>query len=519
MTKLFILYILFSIFLINFSFSAPARDTQYIFKHFSTEQGLSSSKIDCIAKDSRGYIWIGSESGLDRFDGVEFVHYLSNPEDSLSLSDNVVRDILVDREGRLWIGTQLGLHLYDVQRDRFIRFPDQAGYQITSNQIIEGFDGRIYVLSKSRIYQVDFNDSLVRPLSIPPLDNYLDHDDVLNKIYLDRKNNIWLGFTSAGLLCYEQASGSILRFSSSKPYGLPSNHILDLVQDRQDNIWVASSSGLYRVDPQTYQVTVFSNNPQNPYSLSANDCYSLAIDQNEQLWVGTNGGGLNLLKTGQASHHFIRIGHDAQDKYSLDNNSVQTIYVENSDNIWVGTLKGLNLIKVSSNPFIIVQDIIDQPNPFTDQPVSCIEEDRDHNIWLGLDGGGLHMFNRKTGKVQSYLSRFDEKSTLHSNSVLSLLEDSHQRLWIGGFLLGLDIFDREAKSFKHILHSRDGLIKIKHDDVRCIYEDRQGDIWIATNGDGLFRFIAGKSKPVHALYFKQPDLPGRDCHEFLYSGL
>ncbi len=474
--------------LLNLGF---AQKPPFRFKHFATEHGLSASITTCIKKDRHGYMWFGTYDGLNKFDGYEFQVYRNKRNDTGSISSNAVLSIFEDRSERLWIGTQTGLDLYDRNTDSFTHFRDHSGVTLTVVDIEETAGGDILFLATDQIFTARLSDStcvLYKPEKLVP---YLRQFSGLRRLLLDREGLLWIIMEANGLVRFDPRTARIKHYTAAQQSerGLTSDRIIDVVEDRAGDFWVATKDGLFLFDKKAERFTEAKNILQKGRMLSNDNCYSIFVDPEDNIWIGTSQGGLNLLP--HRREGFQHIVHDPQDAFGLNNNSIQSIFVDEQKNLWVGTLKGINFAQNESQTFDTFRHEPGRPHTLSDNAVAAFCETKQGDLWIATDGGGLNYFDRKSARFSAH--RFNPRAShsLRSDAILAVYEDAKGNVWAGGFLAGLSVLQKGRRSFTHVLHSKNGAIPINNDDVRYIYEDRAGDIWVATNGDGVFQFIKG----------------------------
>jgi sugar lactone lactonase YvrE len=254
----------------------PARPIR--FTRLSLEQGLSQSTVLCMFQDSRGYIWLGTEDGLNRFDGIKFTVYKNDPADAWSLPSNFVWAIDEDPQGNLWIATDgEGLVKWDRTLNRFVR-------------------------------RADISSRYIRTLRFGP------------------DGALWIGTRDAGLDRLDVTTGKLTHFGQNPddPGSLSDNRIYVLHVDTRGRLWVGTDAGLNLLDSKHGTFARFLHDPQNPSSLSQDRIRSVYVDDSGIVWVGTHGSGLNRLDpaTGR-SEHFQR---DPRDPDSLANDQVRAIF-------------------------------------------------------------------------------------------------------------------------------------------------------------------------------------------------
>ncbi|HBB97188.1 MAG TPA: hypothetical protein DC054_17560 [Blastocatellia bacterium] len=414
----------------------PSRDlSQFNRQAWLTENGLPQNTVHSIVQTQDGYVWIATEEGLARFDGVRFTVF--DKQNTPELKSNDIRVLIANRRGGLWIGTAGGLvRLMDA---KFTAFTTQDG--LPSNVIdalSEGHDDSLWVATAAGIAR--FSDNVFRAQPELP-------GNGVRALFSDRDGALWIG-SSDGLACYQ--NGAVAKYTMQD--GLANNTVLSIDQDYED-IWVGTTDGLSQFKGGRFLTYTTRDGLPN------NRINSLMTDREGSVWIGT-AGGLSRFANKQFSSFRAEDGPAKE--------IILSILEDREGSLWIGTESaGLGMLK--DKKFTTYTSKEGLGNDL----VKSIYEDRQHNIWIGTNGGGLSLL--KDGKFTSYTTT----DGLSSNVVLALAGDDDGNLWVGT-PDGLNRFrDGKFKTFT----SADGLA---NDFVRSIYADRAGNLWIGTRG-GLTR--------------------------------
>jgi ligand-binding sensor domain-containing protein/signal transduction histidine kinase len=508
--------------------------TQYTHDVWQTENGLPQSTIRAIAQTRDGYIWLGTEEGLVRFDGVKFTVFDKGNTKGLTnnyawaitedhqgslwigtggggllrlrdgvftalttgdgLSSDIVRCIYVDGEGSLWIGTGDG----GLDRYKDGRFTTYTSKQGLSNDTVyclcEDREGGLWIGTGRGLNRFK-NGALTVYTTKDGLTN-----DIVRSLYQDRKGNLWIGTAGGGLNRFRD--GRFTAYTTKQ--GLSNNHVLAIYEDGDGNLWLGTDSGgLNRFRDGRF--TTYTSKQ----GLSNDTVLSIYEDREGSLWIGTGNGGLNRLKDGSLttytmsqglSYDVVRTIYEDQmgslwigtygggltqmrngksviytTKQGLSNNIVLSVYGDEKGNIWVGTSGGgLNRLRQGK------VTVYTTKQGLSHDVVRAIYEDHEGNLWIGTYGGGLNKF--RDGKFTA----FTMDDGLSSDTILSIFENSEGSLWIGTFGGGLNHL-RNGRFTRYT--TKEGL---SNDTVLSIYGDREGALWIGTNGGGLDRFKDGR---------------------------
>jgi ligand-binding sensor domain-containing protein/signal transduction histidine kinase len=462
------------------------------FDRITVEDGLSQNAVLTILQDRRGFVWMGTEDGLNKYDGYGFEIFKHDNEDPFSISDSLISKLYEDQFGVLWIGTRSGLDRYDPDTNSFSHFQNDpadtsslSGTWVVS--IIEDYEGTLWIgTDDGGLSQFDRETNTFVRFTHNPNDPMSLSDDSVRVIYEDNHDYLWVG-TRNGLNRYNPAEKTFSHFGndSSGLFNLSENNISCILEDSRGILWVATEeAGLYYKRPSAERFSQLRNNPQDPESLSHDRVRSLYEDTIGQLWVGTQNG-LDLLNpTGM---DFIHFQHDPGDPQSLSSNSIWSIYQDRSGVLWFGTYGGgVSKYSQYGNQFAHYQYKSENPNSLSDNMVWALAEDQYGALWIGTFNGGLNRVDPTRMDFTLYQHDPEDPSSLSSNDVRAILEDSSGNLWVGTSG-GLDRFDPESGDFIHYRHDPGSANSLSENRVLTILEDRTGQLWIGTRTGGLNR--------------------------------
>ena len=465
-----------------------ARDNDLRFESISIEQGLSQSVALSILQDSRGFMWFGTQDGLNRYDGYEFVVYKHDPEDPHSISDNFVQSIFEDRMGALWIGTNVGgLNRLDRQTKQFTRYQNdpENSHSLSGNDVVTIYEDTAGVLwigtNGAGLNRFDPQTEQFVSYQNDVDDPYSLSNDAVVSIHEDRAGVLWVGTFGGGLCEFDRQTEQFIVYQNdpSDAQSLGGNSVQAICEDEAGALWIGTNAGgLNWFDRQSGQFVRFQSNPDDPRSLSDDNVQAVYEDRSGTLWIGTGSAGLDRFDP--ETQQFIHYQHEPGDPHRLGGNSVQSIYQSEDGVLWVGTFGGgLGLSKANllTQQFAHYQHDPDDPHSLSFNVIWSIHEDQQGIIWMGTNGGGLNRFDRETQQFTRYLNYIDDPNSISNNVVWSVGEDREGTLWVGT-PSGLDRFDRATEEFTH--HPTFAVVSI--------LEDQQGDLWVGTLGGGLGRF-------------------------------
>lgn len=488
-------YFLSWLLLAVFSLSAPNAQSQNIahkpdMKFQRIYEGLINNRISAVHQDSWGYMWVGTYSGLHRYNGLDFQIYAAS-SDTSSINDNYIGSIFEDRQNQLWIGTGSGVARYNRERDDFSRFKlptdttVQKGENNLVNTILEDEMGTIWVSSiASGLFFFDMDKQQFVPYRV-------DEIVSINTMVAGEGSIIWLGTLGRGLvkLNTQHTKVEYFQHDPTNPASISSNNIRTITIDHEGNLWAGTrGSGLNRmvVEAGKPGFIRYLNQPENPYSLYNNNIYKLYVDPKGNLWTCNENGGLHLYNRDNDS--FYRYLHDPKNPTSLTHNSIWNIFQDNQGRYWVGTAQsGINLADPFATKFSHFYKNPLNPESLNNNIIRDFLETKHGNIWVATDGGGLNYFDRTKGTFKSFRNEPNNPNSLRSDAIISLKEDRDGRLWVGTWAGGLNILlDEEKGTFTGFNQwIKNDTYPIRH--VFDVHFD-ENYIWVAALEEGLYRF-------------------------------
>ena len=432
---------------------------EYSHQIWQAEDGLSEDSIQAISQSADGLLWLGTERGLVRFDGLRFKVF--SRQNVPQLADGYIQALFSDADGTLWIGTRTG-GLVSFKGGAFRRV-DGGPADGSITHIARDKAGRLWIATAAGLEQ------LIDGKWVPVLAASGIPQGNVTALLADDQGNLWVGTEDSGLMWIAAASNACQAVK-----GISSPKIQALFQDHQGAVWIGTAGGgLNRLE--NGKITTYTARE----GLSSSDVLSIGESTDGHLWVGTNGGGLDRME----QDHFTAY----TTKQGLSNDVILCLYSTAEGNLWIGT-DGGGLNRLKHRDFLTYT-----PNDgLAHNQSTSIYEDGKGAVWIGTEGGGLSRL--QNGRFTTYTVR----QGLSSNLIRALAEDQDGNLWVGTDGAGLDLF-RDGKFTTYTHH--DGL---SNDFVLCLLPSRNGDLWVGTAG-GLTRFSHGKFLP-----FKPPDVLADD---------
>lgn len=494
------------------------------FEQLSIEHGLSQSIVFSILQDQQGFMWFGTEDGLNKYDGYDFTVLRHNPNENNSLSFSDVRAIAEDRDGVLWIGTFYGgLNRYDPIKQQFTHYFAERGNpkSLSHNHVtavLVDRTSRLWVGTEAGLDRLDQETgSFVHyPLRHEAGPNSAGQPSVF-ALCQDRAGGLWVG-TDSGLFHLSAGAGHDgeseivhYRHRDGDERSLSYDVVYVVYEDRAGAIWAGTQQGLSRLDRHANSgaeagFTRFFHEPGNAASLSHDEVRALYEDEAGVLWIGTNGGGLDLFDS--KTNAFVGYVHDPRNPNSLSYNQIFAISQDRSGIIWLGTYGGgANKVKPRQKYFAHYRWIANDPNSLPHEVVWAIYEDAGGTLWIGTHGGGLTRLDRRTNRYHHYQHDPRNPNSL-SHDAVRLIHPSHSQpgvLWLGTNGGGLNKFDVGKETFTHYRHDPADATSLGHDELRWILEDRSGELWIGTNGGGLSKMVQQNGRIFFQHYRNDPD--------------
>ena len=475
---------------------AVQAQTKMLFEHLTVKQGLSQGSVLCILQDRRGFMWFGTQDGLNRFDGYDFRTFKHDPANPKSLGDNWINLIAEDRQGTIWVGTlgQPGIvSRFDPATQSFTKAHrdsiDLRGALISETKsTYESPAGvRWYGEPSGGVTRLDVKSGVKKTFKRDPANARSLLDDNVFSVYGDRTGTIWIG-TKEGLERFEPATETFVhyRHDPRNPYSLSDNWVWPIFEDQSGTMWVGTfGGGLNRFDRATGRFSRYKNDQADPRSLSDNRLYAFFQDRSGLIWVGTADHGVDRFRPdGSAFEHVVK---DINNPKSLIDNGINGMFVDRSGAVWIGTNNGLELFDRSTNTFTHFQQQSSNPKSIANNRIQSITEDQAGNIWIGFFSAGLDRFNKKTREFTHFKNDKSNPRSLSDNSVYALLEDRAGTLWVGTYRGGLNRLDRASGSFTSYVHSDSLPGSLAARGVFALCEDREGYLWVGTLGGGLDR--------------------------------
>jgi signal transduction histidine kinase/ligand-binding sensor domain-containing protein len=461
-----------------------AQDSPVLFERLDHEQGLSNDAVRCLLQDRTGFLWVGTENGLNRYDGTRFTVYRNQADNLNSISGNAIATLFEDRDGFIWIGTyKAGVNRYDPIRDTFERIP------LLRDNALDGLPATVYCVAQDAAGILWFgghHDLVSFDRRTGRFQRFPKRDAGIKCLSFDRRGKLWVGHDRA-LELFDPATGTFETIRADNLYmtDIPGYRAMTLHPDGR--VFLATLDGIEMFDTG-------SKRPLGKLGAAAGDAPGLLANEKvsfllftdpETLWASTIKNGLFRieLKTGSVT----RYGAGATQQGGLTGNSPRTLFLDRTGILWVGDSSyGLSKFSKFSHRFRLYQHNPYDPKSLSDNYIRGICRDRTGTVWVGTQYGGLNRID-PNGTVTRY--RHDEKrpGSIPNDSVWTVFEDRQGELWLGT-ADGFGRFNPATGTFTALnLPTAGGL-------VGAVTEDKEGNLWFFV-GDRLFQLDQSR-KPV-----------------------
>ncbi|MGE5624099.1 MAG: two-component regulator propeller domain-containing protein [Bacillota bacterium] len=502
------------------------------FRHIGIENGLAQSSVEAIAQDAQGYMWFGTQDGLQRYDGYDFVTYRHDAGDENSLADNSINALMVGPDGALWVATaDVGLDRLDPGSAKFVHFqhkdgdPHSLAHNTVNTLLMDtehrlwvgtsgGLDllqadggfrhypvpaklpngnhvyslyqepgGRLWVGTAHGLYYLDPGKDQLQPFMpagpTPTGDlKGVFLESPIHVITGDAASEIWLG-SGRGLVMLDKhgAVAHFFQYKAGTTDSLPNNHVLALLPDTDGGLWVGTyQGGVGRYDPVSGRFQAHVHDATDPGSLSDDQIDTLFRDRNGLIWIGTDNAGVNIYNPATRAFGYYR--HRPGDTNSLAGNVVWDIYKDINDNVWVATNAGLTRLDPERRHYKQYRLLDRLPTHPDDESVGAVYGDQRGEIWAGSDSG-LYRYDRSTDSFKHY-NLVPPGGNTNGDFVSDIFSDSRGRLWVATGA-GLVLFDPGNGSFKRFMHDPKRPDSLPDDSVQALCETPDGRIWAGTS--------------------------------------
>lgn len=509
------------------------------FQRLALDQGLSQETVTAIFQDSQGYMWFGTQEGLNRYDGYHFSvfshddrskqsisndwimsiaedadhklwigtssgglsifdkntnafqHFKHNPADATSVSSNRIQTVFIDSQNNVWIGTETGLDRFDSDTNEFEHFDlsSISREPISVLTIVEGPNKHLWVGTDGQgIIQLSPADKSFQVFTADDDSTIQLGSNSVLSILFDQDNALWVGYNGSGAERIDLASETISRFvfSQNDNKSLSNNIVRDIFSDQNGNIWLATDYGLNRFEQQDSGGFVrFVHEVENPYSLSGNKLTKIFQDRGGVFWVGSFSG-LSKWNTATANFNHYRVTSDAD--YSLTDNGVNAIHEDKLGNIWIGTYAGLNRLDTLTGKITQFRHSSDDPDSISSDSIMALFVDDNNRLWIGTRNHGLDLYDPVTNKFRNFKPVENDSKAISALGITSISDAQNGKIWVTTFGGGLNLLDPVKETFTVFKHNPSVSYSIPSDRVIVAHQQTNGTVWLGTWDQGLSIF-------------------------------
>ncbi|PKK37121.1 hybrid sensor histidine kinase/response regulator [Siphonobacter sp. SORGH_AS_0500] len=506
--------------------SAQSETGQFRFEHITVNEGLSHSDAMCVTQDPLGFIWIGTNKGLDRYDGHELKKYELPLNDQTGTAVNRIRTLHIDQKGHLWTGVErAGLYWYNADYDRFFSIRERPGAQshpllvqqlarVNINAMASDASNRMWIATHQLgLFCIQFTPTgaiqYIRKIDLPGLS-----EPTITRLSLDQRGQLWIGTMDHGLWVLNRPGTSTM---ATQVKVLKDTNIRALHLDRRGDLWIGSGGQVFWVDSKSLSNGI--NIQPEALKRSFAEIESLYLDSAHRLWIGTsyglllvNAGTLAGVPVDEKQVH-IFLPHD-NDPHSINSVRVHNMMEDRFHNVWLATSAGgLNLLKLQSKAFgLLRRQMLGSTTPAHNYINAVYKDEKAQRLWMGTRNG-FASYDLKTKTYRDYLNRptFGQDNGV---DVSAFYQDRKGTLWIGTRYRGLmrltgtgDLFSLPAMPLSSGWNS----VSIEN-----ITQDRHGIIWIATFNAGILAY-AEDGTFLQAFSSQNKTMPTRQFTSLLYD--
>jgi signal transduction histidine kinase/ligand-binding sensor domain-containing protein/DNA-binding response OmpR family regulator len=495
--------LLIYIILLFLSLQLFAQKNAIQFKKLDINNGLSSNQINTIYKDTRGYLWIGTVNGLDRYDGYSSRTFRKSADKPGSIINNTINRIFEDNRKRLIIVTAGGLSVFDPVKETFSDDDSifHKNIEIPKTGIVEIFTDKknnLWIINRnSGIYKYDPKIDKVSHAGFETAENPGLMPYIITGASFDSEGSIWTINQGLAVEKFDIEQFKVIkRFKNISSSLTRTEFDHGIFIDSEENVWIFSrdeQEGVLQFNSVTEHFTIYSAE-SNTNRISNNIITSVIEDATGNILVGTDHGGLNLIdKKTRIVHTCV---NDPGEKNSIAQNSITCLFRDNTNIIWVGTYKkGISYYHPDLFKFSAYTQHPYRKNWLEYEDVNTFAEDKYGNLWIGTNGGGLIYFDRGKNTFKSFKHNPSDRNSLSSDVIVDVCIDHEGGLWIGTYMGGLNYFD--GKKFTRFLNDPNNTNSISHNNIWSIYEDSDRQLWIGTLGSGVDLYDREMKRFIH----------------------
>ncbi|WP_316748755.1 two-component regulator propeller domain-containing protein [Pedobacter gandavensis] len=492
------------------------------FRNISVDKGLSQSTVFAMKQDTLGFLWVGTQDGLNRYDSKNFKTYRPVKGQENSLQSYYIRSLFLDHSGSLWVGGNQGISRYDDQKDSFINYKlphrvgewyicsmtEDANHNIWAVSIagdvfclkagaeqfvtmnlntlahgvkniswIGNWKHNMLLATDVGLFEIQANTNALRKIVLGVDKPYI------SDVFVDQ-NDLWIATEGHGLLRYDVKTKESKSFVHQPgKNSVADDNIRSIAKDAEGNLWLGTFRGLSILKLADFSFDNYYHQLSNPLTIGQNSVRFVYRDKQKGMWLGTYYGGISYYHKDDIKFNLLS---QNTGKPSLNDEVISAIKQDKNGNFWIGTNNnGINYWNPEKRTIIYFTAQENNPATLSSNNIKAINFDADGNVLIGTHKGGLNVLNPGTGQIKRYLHQPNDPNSIAGDLVYSILKDDKGRIWIGT-RSGLDQFIPKSQKFVHVTADKAGK-RLVSDDITCLFQDSQGRIWIGTT-NGVSQF-------------------------------
>lgn len=504
-----VFYVFLLLFFLPLHYNAMGQTPE--FQHYETNAGLNNNTVYSIIQDKKGFIWIGTKDGVNKFDGIRFISIPIINNASITNNINTSVYLFQDSDEHIWLGTENGLFLYDRKKECFQLFSTYLSEPVTS--IVEDNRAKeLYLSCNNRLYKINKQKNSI---------TWIDTNNFVNALSIVAENKLWFANNHGEIICYDienssyksynvfAHSGAVVSYGIEKTYLLNEDTLLigtsnqgaksfnmrtkeytdfltknpdggdlyvrDFLRVNETELWIATERGIFNYNLQNKKYQRYIKELNNPYSLSDNSIYCLHKDTEGGIWIGSYFGGVNYFPK---RYSYFQKYFDLQTAHSLKGNIVREIVEDKNKAIWIGTEdNGLNKLNVYSNTFTHFKPNNGQYSVSSTNIHGLLSHDNE--LWVGTFDHGLDILEINTGKLLRHYNYSNDTFGLKSNFIHSMVKNEEGKIFLGTSN-GLYYYNRTKNNFIRVNNT---LFNVFYS---ALLKDNDNNIWAGTFTRGLY---------------------------------
>lgn len=456
---------------------ASSKD-EFNFKRITTADGLSQTTVEYMHQDKQGYIWIGTDDGLNKYDGREFEVYRYREDMEKSISANFVPAIAEDIKGDLWVGTSSGLNNINLETNEIkVYNPGKGSGRLASGNITEIFankEGKLYIATTDGLYLYNEKSDDFFRLYYSENEEESLSDQIVYSVTEDSNGDLWVG-TGNGLNKIVKETNEIIKFYKDNSENSLSDKLIYKINSQDEGyLWIGTyEGGLIKLDINTYEMKTYRADINNQKALQSDFVRFILRDSIGNLWIATGEG---LSKLDETKGTFTTYKSKIYDEQSLISNNILSLMEDSSGTIWIGTYEGISMFNPNNYFKLHKHDPFDESS-ISENMIAGIYEDKDNLLWFGTVRSGVNVLNRNTGEILK-LKSSDLENSIADNEIRDITGIDNE-VWIAT-AEGLSMYNKETKEIINYLNNEEDINSLSHNDVRALHIDKDGLLWIGT---------------------------------------